>query len=176
MRQINRVGLVVVAMFVTVSALHAGTANGGHSHIRFNSARIQEVFRHGTKHSPSFQDLVAAIELLDAIVYVEEGSCRPGPITPCLLAMPSASGSRTLMVKFDPRQPLRRAVTQLAHELYHAAEVGREADVSDQASMRSLYARIGFHNCLGSDDCWETRAAIAFEARVMEDLGGHVPD
>jgi hypothetical protein len=175
MSQANRTWLVIVAVFISIRGLGASEPNRAESHIRFNSSRISELFRHGMRHSPSFRDLVATLEVLDSIVYVEEGSCRQGTMTPCLQAMPPTAGAKRLLVKFDPRQPLRRAVSQLAHELYHAAEVGREADVTDQASLRRLYARIGFRSCLDSDDCWETRAAIAFEALIMEDLGGNGP-
>jgi len=170
MRQVSRTCLVIVTVFSSISGPRAMEPDRSESHIRFNSSRISELFRHGMRHSPSFRDLVATLELLDSIVYVEEGNCRQGTMTPCLQAMPPTAGAKRLLVKFDPRQPLRRAVSQLAHELYHAAEVGRESDVLDQASLRTLYARIGFRSCHDSDDCWETRAAVAFEAVVMEDL------
>jgi len=175
MGQVSRTGLVVVAVVMSINGPRASEPNRAESHIRFNSARISELFRYGMKHSPSFRDLVATLELLDRIVYVEEGSCRQRVITACLQLMPESAGLKKLLVKFDPRQPSRRAVSRLAHELYHAAEVGREADVTDQASLRRLYARIGYRSCLDSEDCWETRAALAFEALVMEDLGGSGP-
>jgi len=175
MRQVSRTCLVMVTVFSSISGPQAMEPDRSESHIRFNSSRISELFRHGMRHSPSFRDLVATLELLDSIVYVEEGSCRQGTMTPCLQAMPPTAGAKRLLVKFDPRQPLRRAVSQLAHELYHAAEVGREADATDPVSLRRLYARIGFRTCLDSEDCWETRAAIAFEAVVMEDLGASGP-
>jgi hypothetical protein len=175
MSQANRMWMVVVAVLVSISGLRANEPHRAESHIRFNSARIAELFRHGMRHSPSFRDLVATLEILEPIVYVEEGSCRQRAITACLQVMPESAGPKKLLVKFDPRQPTRRAVSQLAHELYHAAEVGREADVTDQMSLRRLYERIGFRSCVDSDDCWETRAAVAFEALVIEDLGSGRP-
>lgn len=170
MSQVHRTWLVVAVLFISVGGLRASEPDRSESRIRFNSSRISELFRHGMRHSPSFRDLVATLEILEPIVYVEEGSCRQRALTACLQVMPESRGAKKLLVKFDPRQPLRQAVSQLAHELYHAAEVGREADVTDQASLRRLYARIGFRSCFESEDCWETRAAIAFEALVTEDL------
>jgi hypothetical protein len=65
------------------------------------------------------------------------------------------------------------AAAQLAHELYHALEIARATDVSDESSLGALYERIGEHSCAGSAfQCFETRAAVAFEALVVRQLNG----
>jgi hypothetical protein len=84
------------------------------------------------------------------------------------MATPEA---RNLLVRIDPRQPIRLAASQLAHELYHALEGAREPEVIDEASLRSLFERIGERTCARiGDTCWETRAARAFEALVTRQL------
>jgi len=147
-------------------------ASGPHkspSHVRFDNDRIREVFEYAMKRSPSFGDLVATLELLDRVVYVEEGLCRHRQQSGCLVLMPTP-GAKNLLVRIDPRQPIRAVVAQLAHELYHALEVAREPAIVDELSLRDLYVRIG-ERCLPADDnCWETRAAVAFEALVTRQL------
>ena len=137
--------------------------------MRFDNARIAEVYRYAMHRSPSFGELIATLEQLDRIVYVEERSCQHR-VRSCLVLMPTPGG-RNLVVRIDPRQTMFSAVAQLAHELYHAVEVAREPDVVDEASMRSLFGRIGERSCDdGADDCWETRAARAFESLVVREI------
>jgi hypothetical protein len=82
-------------------------------------------------------------------------------------------GGRNLLVLVNPRLQRTEVVGQLAHELYHAVEIAREPDVVDADSLRDLYRRIGEHGCeQNSDICWETRAAVAFEALVLRQLHG----
>src|SRR5262245_18555862 len=89
--------------------------------LRSDNQRIQEVIRFALARSESFENLVAALDLADRLVYVMEGSC-PGPHLACLYLMP---GTRNLVVHIDPRQPIQTVAGVLAHELYHAAEIGR---------------------------------------------------
>ena len=49
----------------------------------------------------------------------------------------------------------------------------REPDVVDETSMLSLFSRIGERSCDGgADNCWETRAARAFESLVVREIEG----
>lgn len=138
--------------------------------VRSSNARIHEVLRYALTRSPSFQDVVATLDLLDRVVYIEEGQCRHREQRSCLQLIP---GGKNLLVQVDPRLPLRAVVGQLAHELYHAVEIAREPGVADPAALETLYQRIGEPGCfLRSDHCWETRAARAFEALVMRQLSG----
>ena len=85
----------------------------------------------------------------------------------------SVPDGKHLLVRVHPRQPTSAAVAQLAHSLYHAGEIGREPGAVDTASIRALYTRIGERNCsTEAEDCWETRAAVAFEALVAQELNG----
>ncbi len=153
----------------------SSVASAGHredqtSRIRFDNSRIDEVFRYAMKHSPSFVDLVATLETLDRLVYVEEGHCGRSEERACLHIV-HAPDSRVIVIRIDPRQPIRAVALHLAHELYHALEVAREPDVVDAVTLRALYERIGVRSCFGgAESCWETRAAVAFEALVARQL------
>jgi hypothetical protein len=143
-------------------------AGGDHGRIRLYNARISEVFRLARQRSPSFDDLVVTLEQLDRIVYIQEGRCRHGEARSCLQIMPTP-GAGNLVIRLDPRQSIVAVVEQLAHELYHAAEIARSPEVRDTASARELFGRIGERSCIAdSDDCWETRAAVAFERVVRQ--------
>ena len=156
------------AIALVGSVLGSGSVSSSTA-IRLSNDRIREVFAFAMSHSPSFRDLVATLEQTEHVVYVEEGRCRGVEHGSCLQVPLRAS--KTLVVRMNPRLPMRAAAAQLAHELYHAAEVAREPDVTDEASMRELYARIGEKSCAdGYRACWDTRAARAFETLVNSQL------
>ena len=70
----------------------------------------------------------------------KEGTCRNPEHRSCLHLV---ADSPNIIVHIDPRQQIRSVVAQLAHELYHAAEIGREPDVVDAAGLLALYTRVG---------------------------------
>lgn len=143
------------------------------AHVRTSNARIEEVLQYALQRSPSFRDVIATLDLLDRVVYIEEGHCRHREQRGCLQLMP---GGKNILVQVDPRQIVRSVALQVAHELYHAVEVGREPTVVDAASLQRLYQTIGERSCFTSpDSCWETRAAIAFEALVARQLSDSPP-
>jgi len=157
-----------VTMRTPVAMAASGDRMLGHVHT--GNVRIREVLSYAIERSPSFRDLLATLNLFDRVVYVEEGPCRHREQRGCVQLM-RTPGGRNLLVHIDPRQPINAVVGQLAHELYHAMEIAREPNVVNPSSMRELYRRIGEHACFeDSDDCWETRAALAFEALVLRQL------
>jgi hypothetical protein len=140
------------------------------THVRSDNDRILEVLLYAIGRSPSFIDLIETLEQLDRVVYIEEGTCHHRELRACLQMM-STPGGKNLLVRIDPRQPIRSVVAQLAHELYHAVEIAREPEVVDAGSLRDLYERIGERSCFSeANPCWETRAAVAFEALVARQL------
>jgi hypothetical protein len=150
----------------------AAERDGERSRLRFHNTRIAEVFRYAVKKSPAFEDLVAALEQQDRVVYVDEGRCRQPEVSSCLQLL-GTSGAKYIQIRIAPREPLKLVVARLAHELYHASEIGRDPSVVDAASLQALYERIGYRNKTCPDkDCWETRAAVAFEALVTRELNG----
>ena len=170
--QLAPTALIIVSIALAIPDLRASEPDRSNSHIRFNNSRIAELFRYGMHHSPSFADLVATLEIVDQVVYIEDGLCPRTTAAGCLRLMPqTTNGPKNVFLTFNSRQSQRRAVSELAHELYHAVEIGREPEVVDEDSLRVLYTRIGFRSCgTQNGECWETRAAAAFEALVMREL------
>jgi hypothetical protein len=154
----------------SIERITADSTGDSVHHVRSANRRIQEALEYGLAKSESFRDLVATLDFVDRVVYVEEGSCANAEHRSCLHLL---AGSRNMIVQINPRQEIRVVVAQLAHELYHAAEVGREPAVTNAAELQALYERIGERSCSSPrGGCWETRAACAFEALVRGQLVG----
>jgi hypothetical protein len=172
---IRSLSVDAVAVLVLLSQAIAAPTENGVSHVRTSNARVSEVFRHAMARSASFRDLVATFEVLDRVVYVEEGTCPPPEPRACL-HMVRSPHAKVLVVQLATRQPINAVVEQLAHELYHAVEIAREPSVVDAGSMRQLFERIGYRNCMDANaTCWETRAAVAFEQLVARQLAERAP-
>jgi hypothetical protein len=143
------------------------------AHVRTSNARIEEALHYALKQSPSFGDLIATFDVIDRDVDIEDGLCQHPEQRACLQLMP---GGRNIQLTVDSRQTNRDVALRIAHELYHALEVGREPAVVDASSLRKLYEAIGERACFTSPDgCWETRAAVAFEALVERQLSSVPP-
>jgi hypothetical protein len=139
------------------------------SHLRIHNVRIDEALQYALQRSPSFAQLVTALEGWDRVIYIEEGRCPHRELRSCLNLM--AGHGTTFVIHLDPRQPMHCVVAELAHELYHALEIAREPDVVDAGSVGRLYERIGERSCSGSmAQCHETREALAFEALVVRQV------
>ena len=163
------IAVTCAACALVVTPAHGARRSWTAAHVRSGNDRVVEALQYGLEHSPSYHDLIDTLELLDGVVFIEGGPCGHRGPRACLHLM-STRGGR-LRVRIDPRQPIPSVAAQLAHELYHAVEVARELDVIDEVSLRNLYARIGERSCGSeSDDCWETRAADAFEALASRQL------
>jgi hypothetical protein len=169
MRQATTVTLACVLITMVAAAAPVDGQRNQTPRLRCDNARIRELIQFALERSDSFRDLIATLDLSDRIVYVEEGSCPGRTLRSCLFLMPNA---RNLVVHINPREPIRGAAAALAHELYHAAEIERSADVADAEGLRALYERIGEQSCVAQshNGCWETRAARAFEALVVRQL------
>ena len=169
----TKIGSLVMRACLTTWVISSAVPIAGHEsqppRLRSDNKRIQEVIRFALARSESFQDVVATLDLLDRTVYVEEGTCFEPARRSCLHLMPN---SRNLIVHIDPRQPIMIAAAALAHELFHAVEIGRAPEVVDSGSLQALYEQIGEQSCRARlrHDCWETHAAQAFEALVLRQL------
>src|SRR5262245_27144022 len=167
----TRLTLVTIALIVASwDILFAGHGHHLPANIRTDNTRIKEVIEFAVNRSPSFNDLLATFESIDRVVYIEEGTCHHRELRSCLQLLHTPGGN-DILVRIDPRQPTPAVVRQLAHELYHALEVGREPDVVDPDGLRVLYERIGKRSCdSNAADCFETRAAVTFERLVGQQL------
>jgi hypothetical protein len=175
MRKASVVSVMILAALAVAEAQPVGTgARPVHvTRISVSDGQIGQLFEHAMKQSPSFRDLIATVDLLDRSVYIESGRCGHRGQSGCFQLVPT-DGATHLVVRVDVSQPAQSVVPRLAHVLYHALEAGREPEVVDEASLAALYRRIGEHSCLADSpsDCWETRAAAAFEQLVRDEMAG----
>jgi protein-tyrosine-phosphatase len=119
----------------SIERITADSTGDSAHHVRSANRRVQEALKYGLAKSESFRDLIATLDFADRIVYVEEGSCANPEHRSCLHLL---AGSRHLIVHISPRQEIGTVVAQLAHELYHAAEIGREPSVTNAAELQAL--------------------------------------
>lgn len=111
-------------------------------------------------------DLASAIEHTDLVVYIElTGSTEiPRARTKLVAATPAA---RFLRISINTFADPWSHVALLAHELQHALEIARSADVRDDEGIRRLYGAIGV---FGGPDQFETAEAREIERRVRAEL------
>ena len=169
------IGLVASAALLSQHGNQAVYATAGDpaGPVRSTDRQIIEVLQYGLEQSPSFRDVVATLEFLGRPVSVERGDCNHRGIRACLQVR--AGGN--LVVRVAPEQPIDTVVAQLAHALYHAVEIAKETTVTDDVSFRQFYDRTAEHACATPvDQCWETQAAVTFEALVARQLARRSSD
>jgi len=96
----------------------------------------------------------------------------------CIAVASSGASHRYLRVTIDTDHTLPVIVTEIAHELEHAAEIADAPDVIDSASLRRLYHRIGTTSA--DRDFFETTNADRVATQVSLELslgpgGGRPP-
>lgn len=127
------------------------------------------------ERSPTVRRLVAALEESDLILLISVDPPAPGQTLfrhhGSVRLLGSAGGQRYAAIWIDSMWYLntgwRCHVPLLAHELQHALELAGAPRVIDQAGMVALFTRIGSQ--VGPRH-FETKAAIAVESRVREEL------
>ncbi len=145
----------------------AGTP-GTVERLRPNGALAASLLAEARRRSATVRALADEIETTDLLVFLtlsnEPGKWRGGT------HFASAGGSfRRLAIKINITLDRNEQIAVLGHELQHALEVARAPDVTDAATLRRLYERIGNPgNRLG--DAYETAAAQGVEHRVREEI------
>jgi hypothetical protein len=118
------------------------------SHVRPVDATMAAALESGMRRSPIFSALVARIEALAGLVYLEGRPVR-GPQGGSLLygsmshAVTVAGAYRIIRIAVRPRRADLMIAT-IAHELTHAIEVLESDDALDSNSVGILYQGIGF--------------------------------
>jgi hypothetical protein len=141
--------------------------------VRAVDAQMLERLHDGFRRSPTFQQLVLALEDSNVIVYVTAGACDLGRIAGCLLRFVTVAGhDRYLRIVIGHVSSDERAISIVGHELQHALEVADARSVIDGASMLAMFRRTGLRECervIG--ECYETQAATSVEDAILKDLG-----
>lgn len=130
---------------------------------------LSEVMGRGLQRSPTFRQLVMAIEASDLVLQVRLGTgIRPD--TGFTQFLSSGHGARFIRITLNIVEANDAAVALLAHELQHAVEIAGEPAVDDPRSYAGFYRAIGFQSCDPPASCFETGAALAAGRRVMREL------
>ena len=140
--------------------------------VRSMERTIRAALQEGYRRSPTFQQVLVRLDESTVVVYVVSGFCEVTRLDGCLLGhVTNAGNSRYLRIVVNPHTPTIELIGRIGHELQHALEVAGAPEVVDAASMKALFRRIASTTCRGVlVDCYETRAAVEVEERVLAEL------
>lgn len=157
-----------VAALIACLAAPVAAADGEKCIPRLRSVdhQILELIREGCLRSPTFKRLVEEVEHSDLIVYFEATRQVPRSMQAYLQLAGAAPTVRFLRIAVKIPASSNTLIAQLGHELQHATEIARAAEVRDQAGMEALYRRIGDQSEVG----WETTAARLAGTKVLHEL------
>jgi hypothetical protein len=143
-----------------------------YTRVRSDDRYVIGLIRRGYDQSPTFRELVDALQRTNVIVLVQPGLCAGGRIRSCLIAVAGSDRDRHIRIRLDPRHTVENGlIAAAAHELTHAVEVAERADVVDGAGLTALYRRIAIGRCGQglSEEC-ETTRALTTERTVYLEL------
>jgi len=134
--------------------------------VRPLSSIMRTVLNDAVERSATIVRLIDELQAYDVIVFVDmamEPLSRLGA-TSIMNAGPSG---RMLRIIVNARMSPARRIEILGHELQHALEIARAAEVTDSLSFRNYYLRTGYQV---GDSSFETDEARAVELQVRADL------
>jgi hypothetical protein len=140
-----------------------------HRHVRSQDRSVRQLLKRGFTRSVTFRNLMAQLQQSDVIVYIEQVPRLPGALEGRMMMLPTAHGQRYVRIQITLRGAPDDAVAVLGHELQHALEVAQEDWVFDQATMKTLYQRIGT-GTLGGHHVYDTLAAQEVGRIVRREL------
>ena len=141
--------------------------------VRGAHPEIRRLIREVDRMSATFRTIVDELQRSNAIVVVQFGLCANGRFRSCVVGVEGDARHRHIRVVLKARPTDYRLMATLAHELQHALEIVREADVVDGESVLRLYRRIATGECKrGLSETCETETARAVEAKVLHELHG----
>jgi hypothetical protein len=172
--------LTIGAAIVFGVGLARPLANTTPGTLRFEDRGLGRLAEQGLARSATLRTLVAALAHTQVIVFAtysrDLGAGVGGRVR---FVGQGGDGWRFLRLELDDRRTRVELLAMLGHELQHALEIANACEVVDDASMATLYDRIGFpspgaRKVPGVSRDYETQAAIETEKRVFSELfGGH---
>ena len=136
------------------------------THVRSLDEGINQFIARGIAQSPTFRDLVAAIDASDSYVYVQTGDCKGG-VRSCFVGLTAVRSARFLRVKVNSRNSDVGVVSSIGHELRHALEVIEDPAVRTNKDFYFFYARIGTRSLAGT---FETSAAVGAGSKIRDEV------
>jgi hypothetical protein len=131
---------------------------------------VTRLIEEGVRRSPTFRDMVTAVNATDVIVYVERVATLPPGISGQLLIVPMPKAQRYLRVQVLGRYSPFDTIAIIGHELRHVLEVAGAPDVRDESGLTQLYRRIGHRG--RQTHSFETPAARNTGRQVRLELAG----
>ena len=157
--------VLVLAVPSWVSASEFAQVQGS-PRVRGSDPTIVAAIEQAIAQSPTFKDLVTAIDATDGIVYVHHGECGRSVLACLLLAVTKAGSNRILHIKVDRRRKGHHLMVSIGHELSHAVELLNEPTVVDATTAQNFYRR----NVAIERYNFETEAAIEIELKIDKEL------
>ena len=134
-----------------------GTSGESDSRVRAADAWAAELLEFGAARFVTFRRIVDAIERTDVIVYIET---RPMRLAGALQLVAATAVGRYLRICVRAPGLESEQAAALAHELWHALEVGTMPEIRDQESLRRSYQRTG-HGGRYSNEVESASASLA---------------
>ena len=126
----------------------------------------RSVVKEALRRSPTIKRLLGELQQLDVLVFFDINSAPVADVGTTSV-MAAAGGFRMVRVLINANLDPRRRIEVLGHELQHVLEIAQARSVVDDASLRSLYSRIGYQVGLRS---FETDQARQVELQVRREL------
>ena len=136
----------------------------GSPRLRGSDPAIASAIEQAPERSPTFRQLVAAINRTNGIVYVHYGACGRNVRACLLLAVTQAGPNRILHIRVDRRRKGHDLMVAIGHELSHA--VLNEPTVVDGNTAHNFYQRVAPTERYS----FETQAAIEIELKIDKEL------
>jgi len=123
-----------------------------------------------TDRSPTLRQLLSAIECADVRVYVTVDRSVPSSIGGTINFLEIAGEMRILHVALAPTDDPIRLIVNLAHQLWHAREVARNASIVDLQSMVDAFLNRGVVRLRSGQVFWDTPEAVVGTQQIERDL------
>jgi hypothetical protein len=143
--------------------------------LRASDRTLIELIDQGLARSPTLRAMQEHLQQAQVIVYITWGATMPAETVGRTRLIGAGGGYRYLSIELDSRLGHLEVLSMLGHELQHAVEIADAVDVVDQATLASLYRRIGQDRSRpSSGGLWfETQQAINVGHRVYAELLGY---
>jgi len=139
-------------------------------HVRSLELELLDDLQNGAHASPTLKTLLDRLETSDVVVYLTFDHAMPAHMAGRVSLMVAVPGRRYLRISIDRRSVGCQRLAILGHELQHAVEIADAAEATDQASVASLYRRIGFRSENGQRASFDSRLAIETGQRVRREV------
>ena len=134
---------------------------------------MQAVLAEGMQYSPTISALVDTLDASNVIAHVECTRLNSLTLQGRTLFVVAKRDVRYVRVQIDCQLMRRELMAIIGHELQHAAEIAATPDVVDEHSFAGRLRRIGFLRCCGTQEQYETTAALEAGEHVMDEMLAH---